>query len=848
MLPLAEYPGNQFNGPLTMPPPLPHHRGIRCLPLREISVDVEVQECISRTTLVQSFWNPSDTPIDNASYQFPMARGTVLESLRCVIDNEVTMEGQIKARGEARAAFKEAVRQHLPATLMEATPKEMVELSLANIRPQTTVKVEIVYLSRLRYEAGKGTILVVPRYIAPPASSTTLSNTGPTREVNLVVKVHLSALVPIAKVQSKYHPISVQIGSTDIAQETSSFKEPDPTKAIVAFEGTKTNLMKDFVLIIETSKDPLAIMGNCSEGDVGEAIILEFSSDQLFSETPTELHPTEYVLVIDVPCASMIQGLPLDAISVFLQKVPYGSLLNIYTAYGNDNSQRYRSGLYSVADLDHVMQQAHRVYHNTRSTDLVRTLGKAVDQRNRSSTAHVIILTVCDQNQTLQGAIDFIESNTIKTERHVHFSVIGFGDGLPSHIKTKLEHLSHGRVELLSEANRVEAAVANIIEAVLPWKLEICVDDIPQPNYHSLARALQLSARDNDDLVQNAISQYEQMMYTQTPHRLDLLQQSARYSILLLSHEKKYERRPSNITVKATAISGDILSLKIPITTSSMNPGSIHRLAAKAVIDDLEGDRSFLHEVLGPSIFLNKRLQEEIERNVERIGTDLGLRWSIIGRWTSFVAVDHSEPSQVAHNIYKCIHYSTQIPHDSKFTGHTMRGAPRGQMRPHPLADLINAPMAHQRTPTVSASSTEDDSSARDSEDSYSSSSERMPQGNFGIMSHSQHRRSGLIQPQNLVARLKVTSAETNDNSCIEFSCKAREEFGIRPNDIVLVRWGRQRIAAKRVTSNASEDQEAEGVGLSEAARQNAGLELGQMVNIYRWTDAPDVSLISFVS
>ncbi|KAK8105228.1 cell division control protein Cdc48 [Apiospora kogelbergensis] len=801
----------------------PERPGIGCLPLRDISVDVDVQECIARTTLVQDFWNPNDKPIKNASYQFPMARGAVLESLRCVMDEEVTMEGQIKTRGEARAVFKKAERQHHPATLMEATPEEMIEFTLAHISPESTVKVELVYLSRLRYEAGKGAILVVPRYIAPPVRSTPVDTTNPTQETSLVLKVHIRALVPISKVQSEHHPISVQIGSTHAVQEASSCIPSGPTEVIVAFDSMKTDLMNDFVLIIETSKDPLAILGNCPEGDISEAIILEFSSDHLFSKTPAELHPTEYVLVIDSPCDSMIQGPPWT---------------RSRHSRGNDNSRRGRSGLYSVAGLDHMMQQTRRVYHNTRNTDLVRTLGIAVDQRNRTSTTHVIILMVCDRDHTLQGAIDFVESDTTKIERHVHFSVIGFGDSLPGHIVAKMEHLSHGRVKLLSlasGADEVGAAVTDIIGAVLPWKLEIYVDDIPQPDYYSLARALQLSAGSDEDLVQGAISQYEQMMYTQTPHRLDLVPHSARQSIFLLSH-KGYARRPSFITINATAISGDILTRKIPITTSSMEPGSIHRLAAKSIMDDLEGDQSFLHEMLGPRIFLNNGLKQEIERHVERIGTDLGLQWSVMGRWTSFVAVDHSEPSSLAHNIYKSIKYSAQVPNDPRFINLIWDSARRlvwGCSNWGCSDGVGPLPYGWQG---VAASC------AEDSEYWYSSSSEEGSSQDFSeSISQSRQRKPEVIYPLKRVTRLKVTDATEEDSSQVGFSRKIREAFDIQPNDIVLLSGGRQRTAAKRVAPTNSEGREQESVGLSTVARQNAGLQLGQMVTIHKCTEVPDV-------
>ena len=99
-------------------------RLIRCLPLLSVSIDIDVNSTISRTTLTQTFSNISNICIKEANYTFPLYDGAAVVSFRCFVGDDRVLEGQVKPKAEAKAKYVKAVAdQRVAALLEEHTPE-----------------------------------------------------------------------------------------------------------------------------------------------------------------------------------------------------------------------------------------------------------------------------------------------------------------------------------------------------------------------------------------------------------------------------------------------------------------------------------------------------------------------------------------------------------------------------------------------------------------------------------------------------------------------------------------------------------------------------------------------------
>ncbi|GES61252.1 von Willebrand domain protein [Aspergillus terreus] len=124
---------------------------------------------------------------------------------------------------------------------------------------------------------------------------------------------------------------------------------------------------------------------------------------------------------------------------------------------------------------------------------------------------------------------------------------------------------------------------------------------------------------------------------------------------------------PATVTISATTDKGEKLTAQLPLEKAT-DATAIHHLAAKVLMNDYEIGQSWLHALnptlasANPAIF-EKFLKEEAQ--------NLGTKWSIIGKWTSYVAVDSTtarqhevsvrKPATVEHSQLTKAHLRRQV-------------------------------------------------------------------------------------------------------------------------------------------------------------------------------------------
>lgn len=186
------------------------------LPLKGTVVNADISGFGARVTVVQTFTNPSTTPIE-AVYTFPLPADAAVDRMRMTVGDRI-IDGQIKRREEARLIYETAKNQGRAAALLDQERPNIFTQSVANILPKSEVRIEISYVQLLRYENGQFEFNfpmgVGPRYlgnapdpgkISPPVIPDKM-RTGATISLN----VHLDAGAPVQEVSSVLHEVTTK--------------------------------------------------------------------------------------------------------------------------------------------------------------------------------------------------------------------------------------------------------------------------------------------------------------------------------------------------------------------------------------------------------------------------------------------------------------------------------------------------------------------------------------------------------------------------------------------------------------------------------------------------------------
>ena len=214
------------------------------VPVLDTEVEIRVVGPLARTRVRQTFRNPYNE-WQEGIYVFPLPEDAAVDHLKMRIGERI-VEGDIKEKAAARAAFEQARQSGQRAALVEQERPNIFTTSVANIAPKGEIVVEIEYQQNLRFESGKYRVrfpmVVGPRYIpgtpdgtvghgwaentdqvpdagriTPPVprlgAKVSRGGTAPEAESGTLnpVRLHveLDAGVPIADVASSYHAVKV---------------------------------------------------------------------------------------------------------------------------------------------------------------------------------------------------------------------------------------------------------------------------------------------------------------------------------------------------------------------------------------------------------------------------------------------------------------------------------------------------------------------------------------------------------------------------------------------------------------------------------------------------------------
>lgn len=209
------------------------------VPAVATDAEIRVSGIVARAVVKQTYRNPFDTWFEGV-YVFPLPENAAVDHLRMKVGDRI-VKGDIQERQAARARYEQAKSSGQRAALVEQERPNIFTTSVANIPPRGEIVVEIEYQQTLKYEVTQLSgsyslrfpMVVGPRYIPGAPAEGQGTGTGwakntdqvpdaaritppvldpakhaPTNPVRL--KVVLDAGVPLARVDSPYHPITMR--------------------------------------------------------------------------------------------------------------------------------------------------------------------------------------------------------------------------------------------------------------------------------------------------------------------------------------------------------------------------------------------------------------------------------------------------------------------------------------------------------------------------------------------------------------------------------------------------------------------------------------------------------------
>jgi Ca-activated chloride channel homolog len=282
------------------------------LPLRETSAHVDVSGVIAHVAVRQVFENGGKRPIE-AIYVFPASTRAAVHGMRMKIGARV-IEARIDRRQAARQSYETARAQGKRASLLEQERPNVFTMNVANIMPGDRIEVQLDYSELLIpedavYEFVYPTV-VGPRYTggADPQKDQWMANphlpAGAASPTRFDISVHLQTGVGLKEVSSPSHRIDVAYASASSAD----------VKLHEAGGGDRDYVLR-YRLAGDKIETGLLLSPRQADGEGFFTLMMEPPQRPSREQIPSR----EYIFLLDV--SGSMHGFPLDTAKALMRKL-----------------------------------------------------------------------------------------------------------------------------------------------------------------------------------------------------------------------------------------------------------------------------------------------------------------------------------------------------------------------------------------------------------------------------------------------------------------------------------------------------------------------------------------------
>ncbi|KAL8828397.1 MAG: hypothetical protein Q9191_002613 [Dirinaria sp. TL-2023a] len=698
------------------------------LPQCKLTSHTTILGTTSRTILEQDFFNDSGSTIKECRYEFPLYDGVSVVGFNCRIASRL-IRGIVREKTEAQNLYKDAQVKGETAGLLEQGPtSDVFSTTLGNIPHDTCIRVEITYIGELKHDVAAESIrFMIPTHIAPrygilePVQEYRTSLQAvqhPVKAegdgVSITVDVDMVEGSFVQEIRSPSHPISVTLGKTSKPIPGSELKN---WQASVSLSQGSAELDRDFVLEIvnRAASTPKAVLESHPKNPQCRALMATLVPS--FDLPPAK---PEIIIVAD-RSGSMISNIPtlITALKIFLRSLPVGTQFNIYS-FGSGHTLLWKgSRAYDEKSLDEATKHVETFEANYGGTETLAAIKASIEARDVQKDLALILCTDGDI-WPQQELFSYLSTQIHHSQKAIRVFPLGIGNAVSSGLIEGVAKAGKGFASFVGEHEKIDAKVVRMLKAALMENLIDCSlevryereaeDDDDFVVVERVSDSLRAIALDDFELedattemdIENsserttkeskaweketliskdgdqasmALPALQVPKLHQTPQDVPPLYPSNGTTIYLLMSPSAPQRKPTSVIFKATSSQGR-LEVSIPVEILAEPGETIHQLAARKAVQELEDGRGWLFQARDKNgILLREKYKIDPEKQslseqpdfisrvkglkqsvydsmVKREAVRLGIKYQVGGRWCSFVAIEGNEASVQPGNSY----------------------------------------------------------------------------------------------------------------------------------------------------------------------------------------------------
>ncbi|KAM4051966.1 von Willebrand factor A domain-containing protein 5A-like isoform 2-T2 [Anomaloglossus baeobatrachus] len=599
------------------------------VPLQGISVDIQVKGFVADVSATLKYKNEEEKAVE-AVFVFPMDEDSAVYSFEATVEGK-TIVADLQEKQQAHKTYNEAIKKGHQAFLLEEdeSSADVFSCNVGNLPPGQEAEVTLKYVRELPVEADGAVRFVLPAVLNPrytpkdqPISVTATRPQVPIGEIpyTLSLSAHFQSAYGIAKIECNCATSPVEYTNEDKTAAKVSLSEGHKFERDVELLAYYSEVNKPSVTVeagLDAAKEPKSVAYKLwtliqrkflSKSHIKYGSLMSESVAMLnfYPSFPAAEGPTnrgEFIFVVDrsgsMECpmnsernAPMRIQSAKETLVLLLKSLPLGCYFNIF-GFGSDFESFFtESEEYTQQSMEEAVKMVNHMEANFGGTEILRPLKKIYGTSGRTDHPRQLFLFTDGEVGNTKEVIDEVQKNS---NNHRCFT-FGIGEGASTSLIKGMARAGSGISEFITGKDRMQTKVLRALKCSM------------QPTANSVS------------LTWSLPYEVEAILLSKVPTAIFHGQKSIVYAKL----KGKVETEAEGEVCLKYNFKDELLknTIRFSLKTEKVERPTIHRLAAKSLISELECGK-------------DSRSEEMKKRILET-----SLQSGVISALTAFVAVN----------------------------------------------------------------------------------------------------------------------------------------------------------------------------------------------------------------
>jgi len=442
------------------------------LPLKATRTAVQIAGVIAEVTVVQVYRNEGTRPIE-AVYVFPASTRAAVYGMKMTVGERV-IEAEIQKREEARKAYEEARQQGKTASLLEQHRPNVFQMNVANILPGDEIRTELRYTELLTRTDGVYEF-VYPTVVGPRYSNEPESGAPPSEKWSQNPYLHQGEAPPYEFDIQVRLDAGMPIREMTCPSHGTQVRYEGPNRAQVSLgPAEKHGGNRDFILKYRLSGKEVEPGLLLYEGKEENFFLLLVEPPQAPPETM--IPPRETVFIVDV--SGSMHGFPLETAKGLLKDLLGGlrprDVFNVLLFSGGSQLMAERSLPATPENLRNALELIGR-QRGGGGTELLPALERAMKLPAHEGMARTLVV-VTDGFVRVEPEVFDLIRNSLGQANVFPF---GIGSSVNRHLIEGMARIGMGEPFIVTkpeEAPRQAERFRRLISTPLLTRLDFKTD------------------------------------------------------------------------------------------------------------------------------------------------------------------------------------------------------------------------------------------------------------------------------------------------------------------------------------------------------------------------------------